>query len=180
MKKGLLRKVHRDFPLDEVVERDEPNLFRDIFPYSEVCRVPFDGVLLAPAPPEEIWITDTTFRDGQQARAPYTPEQIVTIFKLMHRLGGQKGIIRQSESFLYSDKDKEAVERCQELGYRFPEITGWIRARHEDFLLVKQINALKKKEAPPAAPAAKECPFCFSTVPLKATRCPHCTSELKA
>ncbi|MGE5789430.1 MAG: large-conductance mechanosensitive channel protein MscL [Syntrophaceae bacterium] len=48
------------------------------------------------------------------------------------------------------------------------------------FLLVKQINALKRKEAPPAAPTTKDCPFCLSTVPLKATRCPHCTSELKA
>jgi len=48
------------------------------------------------------------------------------------------------------------------------------------FLLIKQINALKKQEAaPPAAPTTKECPFCLSTVPLKATRCPHCTSELK-
>jgi len=49
------------------------------------------------------------------------------------------------------------------------------------FLLVKQINALKRdKEVPAAAPTTKECPFCLSTVPLKATRCPHCTSELKA
>ncbi len=49
------------------------------------------------------------------------------------------------------------------------------------FLLVKQINALKREEvAPPPAPTTRECPFCLSTVPLKATRCPHCTSELKA
>jgi citrate (Re)-synthase len=139
-RKGLLRKGYRDYPLDEVVERDEPNLFREIFPYSEVCRVPFDGVILAPEPPEEIWITDTTFRDGQQARAPYTPEQIVAIFKLLHRLGGQRGIVRQTEFFLYSDKDKEAVTKCQELGYRYPEITSWIRAAKEDFKLVKAMG----------------------------------------
>jgi large conductance mechanosensitive channel len=49
------------------------------------------------------------------------------------------------------------------------------------FLLVKQINALKRqKEVPAAVPTTKECPFCLSMVPLKATRCPHCTSELKA
>ena len=48
------------------------------------------------------------------------------------------------------------------------------------FLLIKQINALKRKEEAPAAPTTKECPFCLSTVPLKATRCPQCTSELKA
>lgn len=49
------------------------------------------------------------------------------------------------------------------------------------FLVIKQLNALKKKEIPaPAAPTTKECPFCLSSVPLKATRCPQCTSDLKA
>lgn len=47
------------------------------------------------------------------------------------------------------------------------------------FLLIKQVNRLKR-EAPPAAPTTKECPYCLSTIPLKATRCAHCTSELKA
>lgn len=48
------------------------------------------------------------------------------------------------------------------------------------FLVIKGINKMKKKEEPaPAAPTTKDCPFCFSPVPLKATRCPHCTSELK-
>jgi len=46
------------------------------------------------------------------------------------------------------------------------------------FLLVKQINRLKRP-APAAAPTTKECPFCFTEIPIKATRCPHCTSELK-
>jgi len=136
----LIRKSHTDYPLDEVVERDEPNLYRDIFPYTEVCRIPFDGVMLAPDPPEQIWITDTTFRDGQQARAPYTPDQIVTLFKFLHQLGGSKGIVRQTEFFLYSERDREAVERCQELGYRFPEITAWIRAVKDDFKLVKAMG----------------------------------------
>ena len=47
------------------------------------------------------------------------------------------------------------------------------------FMLIKQINRLKK-EAPPAEPATKECPHCCSTIPAKAMRCPHCTSELQA
>jgi large conductance mechanosensitive channel len=47
------------------------------------------------------------------------------------------------------------------------------------FLLVKGINRLKRAEAaPPSAPTTKECPFCASTIPLKAKRCPHCTSEV--
>jgi large conductance mechanosensitive channel len=49
------------------------------------------------------------------------------------------------------------------------------------FLLVKQVNRLKRKtEAPPAAPSTKDCPYCLSAVPVKATRCAHCTSDLKA
>lgn len=49
------------------------------------------------------------------------------------------------------------------------------------FLLVKGVNQLKRqKPAPAAAPTTKDCPFCFSAIPIKATRCPHCTSELKA
>lgn len=59
---------------------------------------------------------------------------------MLHRLGGPKGLIRQSEFFLYSDRDKEAVYRCQQLGYQFPEITGWIRASKKDFELVRDMG----------------------------------------
>lgn len=49
------------------------------------------------------------------------------------------------------------------------------------FLLVRLINRLSRQpEAPPAAPTTRECPFCVSSIPLRATRCPHCTSELQA
>ena len=49
------------------------------------------------------------------------------------------------------------------------------------FLLIRAINQLKRKEeATPAAPTTKDCPFCLSSVPIKATKCGHCTSELKA
>jgi large conductance mechanosensitive channel len=47
------------------------------------------------------------------------------------------------------------------------------------FLLVKQVNRLKKP-APPAEPTTKACPYCLSEIPIKAIRCPHCTSELEA
>jgi large conductance mechanosensitive channel len=48
------------------------------------------------------------------------------------------------------------------------------------FLLVRQVNRFAPKPAPAAAPATRDCPYCLSAVPLKATRCPHCTSELRA
>ncbi len=117
-----------------------PELFREQFPYTGVPRILFDEKTVPMAPPENIWITDTTFRDGQQARPPYKPEQILHIFDLLHKLGGPKGIIRQSEFFLYSDRDKEAVEACIDRKYEYPEVTGWIRANEEDFKLVKRFG----------------------------------------
>ena len=49
------------------------------------------------------------------------------------------------------------------------------------FLLIRSINRLKREEeAPPVEPTTKECPYCLSAIPVKATRCPHCTSELTA
>ncbi len=132
-----IRSSKGPFPLLDV---QEPNLYRDIFPYDEVCKIEFDNRFVFPDPPEEIFITDTTFRDGQQARPPYTVEQIVDLYDMLHRLGGVNGVIRQCEFFLYSEKDKEAVRRCQERNYRYPEITGWIRAVKEDFKLVKEMG----------------------------------------
>jgi hypothetical protein len=52
-----------------------------------------------------------------------------------------QGYIRQTEFFLYSARDKEAVRRCQELGYEFPEVTGWIRAHKNDFELAKSMDS---------------------------------------
>ncbi|MBN1794089.1 MAG: 2-isopropylmalate synthase [Candidatus Omnitrophica bacterium] len=123
-----------------ITSPDEPELLRDIFPYTEVPRITFDGKHLPVETPEDVWITCTTFRDGQQARPPYTVEQIVDLYSMMHRLGGPKGIIRQSEFFLYSDKDKEAVHACLEKSYQFPQVTGWIRATEKDFQLVKDLG----------------------------------------
>jgi citrate (Re)-synthase len=125
------------YPLQDV---KEPNLFRDSFPYSHIPRIYFDDVFVIPNMPDEIWITDTTFRDGQQSKPPYTVEQIVKLFDFLHRLSGERGLIRQTEFFLYSHKDKEAVAKCLERDYRYPEVTGWIRAVRDDFKLVKEMR----------------------------------------
>ena len=121
-------------------ETTEPTLFREIFPYSEVCRIDFDHKVQPLDPPDQMLITDTTFRDGQQARPPYKVDQVVKIYDLIHRLSGPKGIIRQSEFFLYSERDREAVRKCLELGHRFPEITGWVRANKEELKVVKEMG----------------------------------------
>ena len=126
----------------ELKDIPDPNLFRDYFPYTEVPKLPFSDRLVPRELPDDIFITDTTFRDGQQSRPPYTAEQIATIYDFLHRMSGPNGVIRQTEFFLYSDKDKEAVRLCLERGYRFPEVTGWIRANKKDFQLVKDMGLI--------------------------------------
>jgi len=118
----------------------EPHLYRLLYTYEEIPKIPFNHRHVPMCPPDEIWITDTTFRDGQQAREPYTVEQIVQLYKFLHELGGPKGKIRQSEFFLYSKRDRAAVDACRALGYDYPEITGWIRATRKDFELVKAMG----------------------------------------
>jgi isopropylmalate/homocitrate/citramalate synthase len=117
---------------------EQPNYLREVYPYTRLPRLGLDGREPPMAPAAEIWITDTTFRDGQQAREPYTVEQIVRIYDLLARLDGGAGVIRQSEFFLYSEKDRQAVRACLALGHRFPEVTAWIRAVASDFALVRE------------------------------------------
>jgi len=119
---------------------EEPNLYRDLFPYDSVPKIAFNHRHVPLYVPDEIWITDTTFRDGQQSMAPFTVEQIVTLFELLHKLSGPNGVIRQSEFFVYTKKDKEAAEKCMERGYEFPEVTTWIRATKKDFELIKKMG----------------------------------------
>ena len=136
-KRNMLMECEYHYSLQDT---PDPQLYRDMFPYGEIPKVTFNNRLTPLNPPDEIWITDTTFRDGQQSRAPYSPKQIVDLYKLLHKLGGYRGIIRQSEFFLYSETDKRALRMCQDLGYKYPEITGWIRARKEDFKLAKDMG----------------------------------------
>jgi len=123
-----------------LIDADKPNLYRQTFPYSEFPKVIFDHEPVDYEIPEKIWITDTTFRDGQQAKPPFMPEQILRIYDLLHEIDGGTGLIRQCEFFLYSERDRKAVELCQERGYEYPEITGWIRAVAADFKLVSQMG----------------------------------------
>ena len=134
------RTLEQDEYKYELQDVAEANLYRDIFSYGEIPKVPFNHRRVPMFPAKEIWITDTTFRDGQQARPPYTVQQVVDLYDLLHKLGGHNGVIRQCEFFLYSDRDKEAVRRCLERGYKFPEITAWIRAVKNDFKLVRQMG----------------------------------------
>ncbi len=136
-KSNLLERTEFEYPLQDV---EKPNMFRNLFPYDEVPKIAFNHRHVPMNMPKEIWITDTTFRDGQQSREPFTSDQILRIYDYLHQLSGPKGVIRQSEFFLYSKKDRDAVYKCLERGYKFPEVTSWIRASKKDFELVKEVG----------------------------------------
>ncbi len=136
-KTNLLEQKSYRYSLQNVAE---PNLYRDIYSYEDVPRIAFNHRRVPIGMPEEIFITDTSLRDGQQSVEPYTVDQIVHLYQLMSRLGGPYGIIRQTEFFVYSKKDRDALEKCQALGLRFPEITTWIRASKQDFELVRSLG----------------------------------------
>ncbi len=136
-KTNLLEQTSSKYVLDDV---KEANLYRDVFSYDEVPKIAFNHRRVPISMPEEIWITDTSFRDGQQSVNPYTAEQIADLYEMMSRLGGPYGRIRQTEFFVYSEKDRKAVELCKQKNLRFPEITTWIRASKKDFQLVKDLE----------------------------------------
>ena len=136
-KTNLLEQKSYKYSLQDVAD---PNLYRDVYSYTEVPKIPFNHRRVPMGMPEEIFITDTSMRDGQQSVEPYTVEDIVEIYKLMSRLSGPNGVIRQTEFFIYSKKDRDALEKCRELGLKFPEITTWIRASKQDFKLVKDLG----------------------------------------
>ena len=129
-KTNLLEQNIYKYSLQDV---EETNLYREMFDYEEVPKIAFNHRRVPMNMPTDIWITDTSFRDGMQSMAPYTVKQRVDLFKYLARLGGPYGIIRQSEFFIYTKQDQEAIEKCMELGYKFPAITTWIRAKKEDF-----------------------------------------------
>ncbi len=136
--------------LHPLVEVDEPNLITEAFDYDLPPLIRFDSPIVeyidgepirfdpSDVKARDIHITDTTFRDGQQARPPYTTDQMVRIYDLMARLSGPNRVIRQTEFFLYTRNDRETLDRCRAMGHSSPECTGWIRAIKGDFRLVKE------------------------------------------
>ena len=100
-KTNLLEQDNYKYSLQDV---SEPNLYREFYTYEEVPKVAFNHRRVPIGMPKDIWITDTSLRDGQQSVEPYTVEQIVNLYKLMSKLGGPYGIIRQTEFFVYKKR----------------------------------------------------------------------------
>ena len=145
-KKAIKLNPRKHHPL---VDTDAPNLVERTFPYDLPPLIRFEGKVtemidgqavefdFGAVKDRPIVITDTTFRDGQQARPPYTIDQMVHIYDLLGRLSGPEGVVRQTEFFLYTKNDRETLDRCA-VGHQYPECTGWIRAVKGDFRLVRE------------------------------------------
>ncbi|WP_367834241.1 hypothetical protein [Vulcanisaeta sp. JCM 16159] len=102
-------------------------------------RLITDGINIDPEPPERLFITDTTFRDGQQAfYVYYSINDAVRLFRLLADLDNGSGKITRSEFFLYTGRDRELVKAVRDLGLEWPRVIGWGRARVEDVRLVKE------------------------------------------
>ncbi len=108
---------------------------------------------------------------------------------IMPPIGLLLGNVDFSNLFInLSDQEFESLAAAQEAGAAtinygafINTVLDFLIVAFVIFLVVKQFNRMKKKEeAPPPEPTTKECQFCHSTIPIKATRCPNCTSELRA
>jgi isopropylmalate/homocitrate/citramalate synthase len=140
-----VRREAVDMPDIGVVDVPEPKLYREIFPWTTTPIMPIDNVEVPIDVPEKIWITDTTFRDGQQAREPYTTKQMVDLYSMLQRMGGPKQKISMSEFFLYTKRDVDAVKECLRHG-GMPKVTAWIRAAKADVQLFSETSKAIKKD----------------------------------
>lgn len=91
-------------------------------------------------PVDDLHISDATFREGQQSGHAFTPAQTARLFALLHRLGGPRGLIRSSEFFLYTPRDRAAVDACRSLDLPFPRVTAWARADVADIRMARDMG----------------------------------------
>ena len=91
-----------------------------------------------------------------------------------------KFVTLQGESFATLDAAKEAGAVTINYGVFVNTVINFIIVAFVLFLMIRSMNKMKRKEEEPAEPTTKDCPYCFSQIPIKATRCPHCTSQQEA
>ena len=118
-KTNLLEQKQYRYQLQDV---EEPNLYRDIYDYENVPKIAFNHRRVPMNMPPEIWITDTSFRDGQQSVNPYTVEQIVELFKLMSRLGGPPSLQGKERS----QSGRSVRSRAPPLNHFLPLRGRWL------------------------------------------------------
>ena len=117
----------------QINNTSEQNRHRGVYPEGAAPRVIARGM----PPAVALRITDTTFRDGQQAGEPFSLAAALALHDVLVRLDAGSGRIAQTELFLYADRDRALIEAIRETGARYPEPTAWIRADARDLGLVR-------------------------------------------
>lgn len=130
---NLLELEEHMYPLVDV---ETPNVFHNLFPYTEIPKIAFNDRIVPHHMPDDIWITDTTFRDGQQSRAPYSTQQIVTIYDYLHRApqvavsntSGLAGIAHWINNHFRLEQNRQ-VDKNSEL---VAMVKAWVDAQYEE------------------------------------------------
>jgi 2-phosphinomethylmalic acid synthase len=119
---------------------DEPEYFLDAFPRDDFPRYCWSQ--RPPGLPGEVWVTETTHRDGQQGGLPLTTEQSLQIYDLFCRFTGASGALRQAEFFAYRESDRAALEGALERHRSGAPVepTTWIRASASDVALIRDLG----------------------------------------
>jgi 2-phosphinomethylmalic acid synthase len=128
--------------ISEIPDVEAPELFLDDFPEEGVPRIRLSPEARARLP-KEVWVTETTHRDGQQGGVPFSTEDAVRAYELLDRVSGPGRAIRQAEFFVYASSDREAFSRCRDLyraGKTRVEPTTWIRASAADVKLLRDLG----------------------------------------
>ena len=124
----------------EIMMKNAPNYFKEIFPYTSIPKIPFENTPVHLDLPEILCISDSTFREGQQAVSYIGEENVERIFEYFHYIDNNTGTIQYTEFFLYTDYHIRCVEKCLRKGYRFPRVVGWVRAKKDELKLAKQLG----------------------------------------
>jgi len=85
---------------------------------------------------QKLYLTDTTLRDGQQAWRVLSVEESLKIYEVLAEISGEEGVVRTTELFLYTPKDRAVVSEVKNFGAKFPEPIGWIRSSRDELRLV--------------------------------------------
>ncbi|HEV2639538.1 MAG TPA: hypothetical protein VGX23_30655 [Actinocrinis sp.] len=121
----------------------EPEYFPEVFPRDDFPR--YHWTERPPDLPTDVWISETTHRDGQQGGLPLNTETSIEIYDLLCEVSGSSGAIRQAEFFPYRKSDRDALEYAIDRHKNGAplEPTTWIRGRREDVLLIKDLNIVE-------------------------------------
>ena len=135
-KKDPLRTLHLENP-------EDPQLFRGIFPYTKVGRIEFDDNIVMPRPADPCFITDTTFRDGQQARPPYTVRQFFYARRVVYLPEAFYHYSYNATSILRDPDEVKQEKRLSDIFGNMSGIVEFFRENKSESVYCKEINCRK-------------------------------------